>query len=452
MLSITLIYAQDAIKLADELRSEIESLETDWTVSQLPVLDSKSSETLWLALKRSTLKTDIVMFIISDQLLQACGKDLSGLTIPDRSKYRFACILMGRYQMLPRMQVKMDFELVFDEIKTNHSDFCKNNIDAFSSYCKLAEMTLVNDKYIKESRSRDAQKRYMLLFGFITVYIGTIICAYILLGIENNRFTNSSAQLMILLLLLFSFVAMIYGVYLAFRRIRKNQTVSDQEEFSNDLDLSLSKGSGKAQMTSAFSTILNSALGVNTLLSREIVDHLFLRNEAKQTEETSSSKDADQLEAEMSRTIGEDIYLPLGHLKLNWKQMKGYYDISKSQASSSFIVAVIICILGILIFLFALLSPLIPAFSSNESLIPIIGTIIGAIVEFFAGTILLVYKQSLSQMNLYHAALSDYQRYLSCINLVSMIEDSEKRNRLYEQIITEELQKSPYVQAPEQSP
>lgn len=452
MLSITLIYAQDAIELADTLQSEIGSLETDWTVSQQPVLDSKSSKSLWLALKTNTLKTDIVMFIISNELLRVCRKDLSGLSLPARAKYRFACILMGTYQTLPKMQVKMDFKLVFDESKTSHSDFCKSNINTFSSYCKLAEITIVNDKYIKESRSRDTQKRYMLLSGFITVYIGTIICAYILLGIENNRFTNSSAQLMVLLLLLFSLVAMVYGVYLAFRRIRKNQTASDQEKFSNDLDLSLSKGSGKAQMTSAFSTLLNSALGVNTLLSREIVDHLFLRNAAKQTEETSSSKDADQLEAEMSRTIGEDIYLPLGHLKLNWKQMKGYYDISKSQASSSFIVAVIICILGILIFLFALLSPLFPAFSSTESLIPIIGTIIGAIVEFFAGTILLVYKQSLSQMNLYHAALSDYQRYLSRVNLVSMIEDSEKRNRLYEQIITEELQKSPYVQAPEQSP
>lgn len=91
--------------------------------------------------------------------------------------------------------------------------------------------------------------------------------------------------------------------------------------------------------------------------------------------------------------------------------------------------------------MFAILSPLIPYFRSENSLIPIIGSVGGAVVELFAGTILIVYIKSLSQMNLYHKALSGYQRYLSCINLVSKISSTEKQDQLYEDIIREEMKK-----------
>ncbi len=92
--------------------------------------------------------------------------------------------------------------------------------------------------------------------------------------------------------------------------------------------------------------------------------------------------------------------------------------------------------------IFAALSPLIPHFASEDSLVQIIGSIGGAVVELFAGTILIVYIKTLSQMNIYHKALSEYQRFLSCINLVSKIRNEEKQDELYEAIIREEMKKS----------
>lgn len=122
--------------------------------------------------------------------------------------------------------------------------------------------------------------------------------------------------------------------------------------------------------------------------------------------------------------------------------MKGYYDISKQQAKTSFAWAIIISFIGIVLIAFAIISPLIPVFQNQNILIPVIGSIGGAVVELFAGTILVVYIKSLSQMNLYHKALSEYQRYLSCVNLVSKISTIQKQDQLYEEIIHEEIKKA----------
>ena len=125
--------------------------------------------------------------------------------------------------------------------------------------------------------------------------------------------------------------------------------------------------------------------------------------------------------------------------------MKGYYDISKGQAKTSFWCAITISFIGMALITFAILSPMIPCLRMENSLIPIIGSIGGAVVELFAGTILVVYIKTLSQMNLYHKALSGYQRYLSCINLVSQISSLEKQDQLYEEIIREEMKKGDIV-------
>ena len=138
---------------------------------------------------------------------------------------------------------------------------------------------------------------------------------------------------------------------------------------------------------------------------------------------------------------GDEEYYPIGHLRLNWKELKEYYQMSKLQSSKSFRLSVGSCIAGILIIVFALLSPLIPAYSSEKnSLIPLIGGIAGAVAELVAGTSILVYGKTLSQANLYHEALSHYQNYLSCINLVEKITSEEKRNEVYEKIIAQEME------------
>lgn len=136
-----------------------------------------------------------------------------------------------------------------------------------------------------------------------------------------------------------------------------------------------------------------------------------------------------------------EVYYPIGHLRLNWNEIKVYYQISKDQASKSFKLACRSCMIGFAMIIFVLICPFIPQYSSvvKDSLIPLIGGIGGVITEIFAGTTFIVYNKALSQMNLYHKALSHYQTYLSCVNLIDKVPSPEKRTELYEKIIVKEM-------------
>ena len=255
----------------------------------------------------------------------------------------------------------------------------------------------------------------------------------------------------------------------------------EQEEFSKDLDVSLSRNVKSKNVTDIRNEYLHSILKDNEFFKtrkfsmNEELDFIFnlkkltemdskgetpkpnqasnhINNTIDSNNTVSDNNTAlrnshdnntarDKIDSEIALAMGDDDYLPLGHLKFNWKQMNGYYDISKKQAKTSFRWAIIICFLGISIIVFAVLSPLFPAFTGGNSLIPVIGSIGGAVVELFAGTIFVLYIKSLSQMNLYHKALSEYQRYLSCVNLVSKVSILEKQDLLYEEIIRGEIKK-----------
>ena len=56
------------------------------------------------------------------------------------------------------------------------------------------------------------------------------------------------------------------------------------------------------------------------------------------------------------------------------------------------------------------------------AIIPVIG---GAITEFVAATALVVYQKSISQLNHYHQALHEDQRFLSSVNLIDKFHKEE---------------------------
>ncbi len=62
----------------------------------------------------------------------------------------------------------------------------------------------------------------------------------------------------------------------------------------------------------------------------------------------------------------------------------------------------------------AILIPIVFRLSFQMSIIPAIG---GVITELIAGTALVVYRNSLSQLNHYHKALHEDERFLSSVNL-----------------------------------
>jgi len=149
----------------------------------------------------------------------------------------------------------------------------------------------------------------------------------------------------------------------------------------------------------------------------------------------------DQQERRIEKSLGMEKYNLLGHLKFISGQIKEYYDISKKQAEKSFRAAIFFSLAGFLLVAFPVIGPAIPSLSSSSSNIVAPGLIAGAIVELFAGTLLFVYRQSLAQMNIYHEALADYHRYLSCVNLAGQL-SPKKQDAMYEEIIRTELSKS----------
>lgn len=71
------------------------------------------------------------------------------------------------------------------------------------------------------------------------------------------------------------------------------------------------------------------------------------------------------------------------------------------------------------------------------SIIPAIG---GVITELIAGTALVVYRNSLSQLNHYHKALHEDERFLSSVNLLGKFSSVEAQDDMLREIIRSEIQ------------
>ncbi|MCL2569258.1 MAG: hypothetical protein FWE12_07535 [Oscillospiraceae bacterium] len=134
----------------------------------------------------------------------------------------------------------------------------------------------------------------------------------------------------------------------------------------------------------------------------------------------------------------QPLYDPLDLHKTALSEMKRYYEISRTQAESSFNLAKRMCVAGFVLLVVAVLIPLLPIDVGIE--VAIIAAATGAVVELFAGTTMLVYKKSLEQLNYYYSAIHQIERYLSCVNLVSLL-SPERQDSMLEQIIREEIKK-----------
>ena len=85
----------------------------------------------------------------------------------------------------------------------------------------------------------------------------------------------------------------------------------------------------------------------------------------------------------------------------------------------------------------AILIPIVFRLSFQMSIIPAIG---GVITELIAGTALVVYRNSLSQLNHYHKALHEDERFLSSVNLLGKFSSVEAQDDMLREIIRSEIQ------------
>lgn len=381
MLNIILTYTLDGLTIAEFLEKEVHS-NHNWKIEQLPIL-GKKEKTLFERQINDRTTADVILFIGTESFYTETVDILQNIDKDFKhSKCRMVWVNINNDKSIFKNNNIFDNE--FFLFQKNGTKKIEGHT-AIINYLKSVEVVTTKVKRITE------RKKNFYLY-FIIIYIAVLFGGSVLLFLSESSIYKSSAQILLLVELYLGSLTVFLSIVLFVINRKHKIEREERKEFDRELNHSLSKN--------------------------------------------FSSEDD-----ELSHAIGDNDYLPLGHLKLNWKQMKGYYDISKKQAQNSFRLAIVICFFGILIIVFAILSPIFPAFSGENSLIPLIGSIGGTVVELFAGTILIVYKKSLTQMNLYHKALSEYQRYLSCINLVSMIATPERQEQLYEEIIHEEIKK-----------
>lgn len=127
----------------------------------------------------------------------------------------------------------------------------------------------------------------------------------------------------------------------------------------------------------------------------------------------------------------------IGRMTKNLEDIKAFYTWSQKQAKSSFFLAKAMCYLGFALMVIAILLPLLFGLDLQASIISAIG---GAITELIAGTTLFVYQKSLTQLNYYHKALHEDERFLSSVNLVAKFDTAEMQGEMLKEIIRSELQ------------
>lgn len=120
-------------------------------------------------------------------------------------------------------------------------------------------------------------------------------------------------------------------------------------------------------------------------------------------------------------------------IKLNLSNINEYYIWSQKQAKSAFNAAIATCSVGFLLVVAAVLIPIVKQdFNSTISFISFLG---GAITEVIGGTIFFVYRKSLTQLNYYHKALHEDQRFLSSVNLINKFHDKNAGDEMLKEII-----------------
>ena len=127
----------------------------------------------------------------------------------------------------------------------------------------------------------------------------------------------------------------------------------------------------------------------------------------------------------------------LGRMLINLEDIKEFYTWSQKQAKAAFILAVSMCIFGGALIFSAVLLPVVFKLNFDIAIIPTIG---GVITELIAGTALIVYKSSLKQLNHYHKALHEDERFLSSVNLIEKFSSVEIQDEMLKEIIRSEIQ------------
>ncbi len=131
------------------------------------------------------------------------------------------------------------------------------------------------------------------------------------------------------------------------------------------------------------------------------------------------------------KTLHEEPQDAISMMRRNVAELKGYYAITRQQASNAFTSALVACFLGFLLFAAGLMA--IYLSPDKASIIPY-STIAGVVIEVISGLFFLLYSRALKQINIFHKQLDESQQFLTAIQVTASI-SREKRDEMYENII-----------------
>ena len=159
--------------------------------------------------------------------------------------------------------------------------------------------------------------------------------------------------------------------------------------------------------------IITMAFAICALFALTIIIFKFLKNEntnIKQETEDVVKNNQNQPDYDVFKLLYKNV-----------RESTEYYIISKRQANKSFILAIISCIFGVIIYICGFL---IVAILNKD--IAILTTIAGTIVELISGLSFWMYSKSLKQLNEYHKRLGSTEKYLTSIQMIDKMSDNKK--------------------------
>lgn len=225
----------------------------------------------------------------------------------------------------------------------------------------------------------------------ISIVLSEAIVA-IVLGLStknvNSPLEDENITLLLIFLLLFSTLALVAAFFMSITREKRGE---DKENYSRKL--------------------------------REAFD--YAKSESKHSNDDSDEQDKNNTPVDA-----------IGRMMLNLEDIKEFYSWSQKQAKTAFALAFTMCVLGFLLMVGATVITVINKMGVQIALIPAVG---GVITEIVAGTALVVYRNSLEQLNHYHQALHEDERFLSSVNLVNMFSTEKEQDNMLKEIIRSEI-------------
>lgn len=172
----------------------------------------------------------------------------------------------------------------------------------------------------------------------------------------------------------------------------------------------------------AWSFSMNFLFGFLTRVSKRESTELSIYNEYL-LEQIKSAKDDDKK---------KDV---IGLMLKNNNEIEEYFKISKRQEKFSYGISMACAIIGAII----LFSSIGAIFFNRGIEITVVTIISGAITELVSGVVLWIHNKSSMQLNFYYNSLHENEKFLSAIKMTDRIEDKDRKEQMYEEIIRAQI-------------